>query len=253
MNCLKINFLLTALCCLLLCSCLSQQLASQSGLYKVQLDHTYKIPVDGYWTWGKGNPYANQKEGTIYIAPVDVSQVQEDHPEIAERIVTQMHKLMVAELGRILKDYSTANNCKWELTEDATSADIRIDLAIVELRTQKPLLRIAGKIAGPFAPTGVGTAVEMVAKGDITLECTIRDNHNGQLMVAFKDSNRAKMRFYKKETYLRTGHVDANLRLWSHRTAMLCRHCAPDYMGGKSFQEAVDERPLSDIIMSHLK
>ena len=40
-------------------------LESETGLYKVKLVHTMKSGVDGVWSWGKGNPYVDQKEGKI--------------------------------------------------------------------------------------------------------------------------------------------------------------------------------------------
>ena len=40
-------------------------LESETGLYKVKLVHTMKNDVDDVWSWGKGNPYVDQKEGKI--------------------------------------------------------------------------------------------------------------------------------------------------------------------------------------------
>jgi hypothetical protein len=51
-------------------------LKSESGLYDVKLERSMKVGVDGVWLWGKGNPYANQKSGRVYIAPMNVSHVK---------------------------------------------------------------------------------------------------------------------------------------------------------------------------------
>ncbi len=243
---------LCTLCCLLLASCTSQRLESESGLYNVPMTHSYKVPADGYWSWGKGNPYAHKTSGTMYIAPLDVSRVQEDYPELAPQLVEQMHALMVEDMGAMLTDANAANHTRWVLTEDAAAADIRIDLAVVGLRTQKPGLHVIAKAISRFTPTGVSDTIDFISKGDITLEGTIRDNRSGLLIFAFKDSNRAKLRFYHKDTYRRTGHVDANLRLWARRLAALCRECAYDRMGEHTLREKIENSTFADAVKARL-
>ncbi len=242
--------LLTSLCCLLLASCslMEQRLQSQSGLYDVELSHTYKVAVDGYWTWGKGSSCYHQPTGCLYIAPLDVSAVQKEYPELAPVLVEEMHGLMKTNMEKMLAESNAANRTLWRLTENEAEADIRIDLAVVSLKTQKPLLHIAAKVLGYVAPTGVGDAVELVARGDITLEGTIRDARKGELIMAFKDSNRAKLRFYHKDAYRRGGNADANLRLWAEKLAILCRECAPDRMEGQTLQDKVEQRTLGEVI-----
>ncbi len=241
------------LCCILLSSCslMEQRLQSESGLYEVPLTHSYKVPVDGFWSWGKGNPCAHQASGTLFIAPVDVSAVQEDYPELAPRIVEMMHKLMTDHMGKMLTEANSANHTRWELTPDAARADLRIDLAVVSLRSQKPGLHIAAKVLSHFTPTGVSDAIDIISKGDVTMEGTIRDNRSGQILFAFKDSNRATLRFYHKDTYRRTGHVDANLRRWAKKLATLCRECAYDRIGEHTLQEKLENRSLREVIKAY--
>ncbi len=227
---------------------MSQRLRSESGLYNVKLEHTYKAPVDGFWTWGKGNPYSHQTAGSIYIAPLNVSKVVEDNPELAPLIVEQMRTLMTNKMSAMLTEANAANHTQWVLTNDANKADLRIELAIVSLKTQKPLLHVAAKVVGHFTPTGVGDAIDYVSQGDIKLEGTIRDVRSGQLIMAFKDSNRAKLRFYHKDTYRRTGNVDANLRLWATKLAKLCRECSYDRIGNHTLKETIDNRTFKEAL-----
>ncbi len=242
------------LCCLLLgaCSFTQQRLQSESGLYNVSMEHTYKVPMDGYWTWGKGNPYTNQTCGSLYIAPLNVTCVQESYPELAPLLIEQMHGLMVEHMSTMLTDANAANHTHWVLTEDASKADIRINLAVVRVRMRKPGLGLLSKFIGFFTPKGVSNAVALISKGDISLEGTIRDNRSGQLIFAFKDSNRAKLRFYHKDTYRRTGNVDANLRLWAKRLAILCRECACDRMGEHTLQERIEASTFGDAVKARL-
>ncbi len=247
---MKAPLLLASLCCMTLASCslMEQRLQSESGLYDVKLTRSYKVPVEGYWAWGKGDPYAGQAAVVFYVAPLDVTAVQEDHPELAPNMVRQMHDLMLQDLSESFAEANAANKTQWSLTEDPALADVRFDLAVVHLRLRRPVLHVVGKVLGYVAPTGVGDAVELIAKGDITLEGTIRNNRNGELLLAFKDANRAPLRIYHKNTYSQTGHVDANLKLWAEKLAMLCRECAHDRLGDKRLSEKIEERTVTDVI-----
>ncbi len=242
--------LFASLCCLILSSCtlMEQRLKSESGLYDVPLDTSYKIPVDGFWLHGKGNPYATQKKVAFYVAPLDVSKVKEKHPELAPNLVKQMHDIMVEDLRKAFAEANAANKTQWMLTEQAAAADVRFDLALVSLRLRRPGLHVAAKVLGYVAPTGVGDAVELIAKGDITIEGTIRNARNGRLLMAFKDSNRAPLRIYHKNTYRQTGHVDANFRLWAEKLAKLCRESAHDRLGNSTIAERVKNRSAKEVI-----
>ncbi len=227
---------------------MEQRYQSESGLYNVKLESSYKVPVDAYWTWGKGDAYASKKNVNFYVAPLHVDAIQKKYPELVPGMIQQMHDLMKQDLTKAFAEANAANKTQWTLVEHPQHADIRIDLAVVHMRLRRPGLHIAAKVLGYVAPTGVGDAVELVAKGDITIEGTLRDAHNGQLYLAFKDANRAPLRIYHKNTYSQTGHVDANFKLWAEKLARLCRECAHDRLGDKLLKNKLEERSLKEVI-----
>ncbi len=94
MSCRSFVFPLCILCSILLSSCMSQQLTSQSGLYDVPLEYSPKAAANGFWAWDKGGPCAGQAAATLHIAPLNVALVQEDYPELAPQIAAQMQALM---------------------------------------------------------------------------------------------------------------------------------------------------------------
>ncbi len=251
---MKRLLLLTSLCCIMTSSCtlMEQRLASESGLYNVPLERSIKVPVDGFWLCGTGNPYAQQKKVNFYVAPLNVSLIREDYPELAASMVPQMHDLMKRKLGKAFAEANAANHTQWVVTEQEQLADVSFELAVVNLRKRRPGLHIAAKVLGYVAPTGVGDAVEFIAKGDITLEGAIRDRRSGRLLLAFKDANRAPLRFYHKDTYRQTGHVDANLKLWAEKLARLCRESAHDRLGSSTLQQKVKERRVKDVITTRV-
>ena len=67
-------------------------LKSETGLYDVKLVHTLKSGVDGVWSWGKGNPYVDQKEGKIFIAELKVDLIKDKYPRGANFMVRRMRR-----------------------------------------------------------------------------------------------------------------------------------------------------------------
>ena len=246
--------LLLILASLLCVSCAQQHtLVSESGLYDVQLRRSIKISLNGAWSWGRGNPYLNQKEGSIYIAPLDISKVEKDEPELAPLMVPQMQHYMVESLGKALREGNEANKHNWTLTDDPTTADIRVDMALVHFRPQYPVLRILSKISGNFIKVpGVTGVVGKFAEGDICIELTIRDVKTGQLLFACKDSNRKAARLISADAYKRTGNADVNLRSWAERLGKLIRYCSPDMLGDGILSEKIQNRPITDVITDRL-
>lgn len=235
----------------MLTSCRS--LDSESGLYDVSLEHTYKLPVDGIWGWGKGNPFPGKTSGFIYVAPMDISLVEKDEPERAPLLRPQMYEYIVTDLHEALSEGNRVNNMDWKLTGNPAEADIRIDVALVHFRPQRPGLRLLSSIGGPFVKVpGVSDVVGHFAEGDICIELTMRNNRNGELLMAVKDSNRKKARLYTADAYSRTGNADANLRAWAHKLARLFRESFPDKLGDKTMKQKIQERNVLDAAKAYL-
>lgn len=248
------HLLLLALVSLLCVSCAQQHtLVSESGLYDVKLNRSLKIMVNGGWTWGGGNPYLHQKTGAIYIAPMDISKVEQDEPELAPLMVPQMHQYMVDFIDKALQESNAANKANWTLTDDPAKSDIRIDTALVHFRPQRPGLRILSSIGGHFVKVpGVTGVVGKFAEGDICIELTIRDSKSGQLYMACKDSNRKTARLISAEAYKRSGNADVNLKAWAEKLGKLIRYCSPDMLGDGILREKIKNRPITDVITEHL-
>lgn len=235
---------------LLSCSCsMFRTLKSESGLYDVKLERSMKASVDGWWAWGKGNPYAAQKKGGIYMAPMDISKVVKDEPERAPLMVQQMHEYMVQEVMKSLKESNAANGTDWQVVDDEKKAQLRVDVALVHFRPQRPGLRLLSFLGGPFIKVpGVSDVVGSFSEGDICIELTIRDAKTGQLYFACKDSNRKKARLYSAAAYSTSGNADVNLHYWAERLAHLIRISSPDQMGQGTLQKKVEERSWVDVI-----
>ncbi len=249
---------LSALCCLFLSACSwvqcyqSQKLRSESSLYDVPLEHNSKVLLDGVWFSGTGNPCVNRQKVNFYVAPLNVTLVKDKYPDFPPVMVEQMDTIMTEALTKACDEANTANKTQWKVTHNEAEADISIELAVVSLRKQKPGLHIVAEVLGYVAPTGVGDAIGLIAEGDITLEGAIRDHRTGELLMAFKDSNRAKLRFYQKDAFLREGNVDANLRIWAEKLARVCRASAHDIMGSDNLKHMIEQRSRTDVIKTRL-
>lgn len=229
-----------ALAALLLTSC-GSSLESESGLYDVELKHSIKVPIDGWWSWGKGPVFKDKKSGYVYIAPLDISLVKEDEPELSALLVPQMHDYMVAYLTRVLDEANKANHTRWKITTDPSKADFRMDMAVVSLHPQRPVLRWIFFVGSFFSPIpGTGTIAGKFTNGDICIEFTIRNNRTGELLYAMKDSNRATTRLYKSEAYNSEGQADKNLQIWAQKIARLVRFYTSDKYSNQDISDLVN-------------
>lgn len=229
-----------ALAALILSSC-GSSLESESGLYDVELHHSIKVPIDGWWSWGKGPVFKDKKSGYVYIAPLDISLVQEDEPELSALLVPQMHDYMVAYLTRVLDEANKANHTRWKITTDPSKADFRMNMAVVSLRPQRPVLRWIFFVGSFFSPIpGTGTIAGKFTNGDICIEFTIRNNRTGELLYAMKDSNRATTRLYKSEAYNSEGQADKNLQIWAQKIARLVRFYTSDKYSNQDISDLVN-------------
>lgn len=229
-----------ALAALLLTSC-GSSLESESGLYDVELKHSIKVPIDGWWSWGKGPVFKDKKSGYVYIAPLDISLVKEDEPELSALLVPQMHDYMVAYLTRVLDEANKANHTRWKITTDPSKADFRMNMAVVSLRPQRPVLRWIFFVGSFFSPIpGTGTIAGKFTNGDICIEFTIRNNRTGELLYAMKDSNRTTTRLYKSEAYNSEGQADKNLQFWAQKIARLVRFYTSDKYSNQDISDLVN-------------
>ena len=225
-----------------------QHLKSESSLYNVKLNHHSKVLVDGIWTWGKGNPYAGQKSGSIYIHPLDVSLVRHAYPKESRLMVIQMQDYLVQSIAKELKAINAANHCHWVLTTNPAAADICIKTALVRFKPQKPSLKVASSVGGAIVSMpGVNRILGTIADGDIAIEGTMRDARSGQLLLAFKDANRKKVRIYTEEAYRATGNADANLKEWAGNLAKVIRMSAYDKMGNSTLKEKAKKRSYFNV------
>lgn len=231
-----------AVCSMAMVAC-KQTLVSESGLYNVELKRHPKVLADGIWTWGKGNPYARQKSGKIYIHPLDVSKVSREHAKASRVMVVQMHDYMVQSIAAELKELNKANKINWVLTTNPAEADVSIRTAIVKFVPQKPKLKAVSAIGSTVTGVpGVSKLMGIIADGNIVIEGTMRDARTGQLFLAFKDANRKTVRLYSDEAYTETGNADANLKEWAKNIASVVRLSAYDKLGNSTLQQKAEER-----------
>ena len=240
--------LISLTCLSLLITACQNTLKSDRGLYNVELQRNIKVPVDGYWTWGKGNPYEAQKSGRIYIHPLDVSLIMQDEPEAAPLMAIQMQDYMTHALVATLRESNSANDTDWKLTANPAEADVCIHTAVVKFRKMRPVINTINTVAGSFIDVpGASQFIGIIGAGNITLECTMRDARTGQLLMAFKDSNRKAVRLYNKEAYSYTGNADVNLKAWAADIAKVIRASAQDRLQHSTLQQKLEEKSYRDV------
>lgn len=246
----KITRILTGIvlmaCSILLASC-GHTLESESGLYNVKLESSYKIPLQGFWFSGNGAHYTQQKTGSIYVAPLDVSVVRRTDPEAAAEMQQRMREFVLESLGESLTELNQANHANWTLTNNPAAADLKVDMAIVHYSRQRPGVRILTNVISNWSPVPMtSTLASPLYRGDVCMELTIHDNRTGALLMAVKDENPGAPRYFRSEAYSGVGNGTAALRIWAAKLARLIRECAYDRSEGKNIRQRVEEMNLLD-------
>lgn len=219
------NCLILFVLALLFCSC-SQliSLKSESGLYDVPLKRSIsrKVPVIAYWSNDNPSTIVIDDKSYIYIAPLDIKLIEDENKLMSQTLKKSMHNYMKMDIGKAILDINKKHNRDWNLTDDAKQADIRIDMAIVQLRAQHPVLKILSKLGGGFVNIfGISSVSDYIAAGGITIEGSIRNGQTKELYFAFKDKNGKSTYLYQASAYSRIGQADTNLKYWSETLASL--------------------------------
>ena len=235
------------LCAVLLTSC-GHTLKSESGLYNVTLESSPKLPVKGYWLSGKGKRINPGTSGLIYVAPLNVKAISNKYPLAARQMRENMNKYLVVELNKAMAEINSKNHTNWQITTTpSAAADARVDMAVVHFKPQRPFLRVLVEILSFWSPVPMtSTLMSPASSGDICLECTVKNAHTGELLLAFKDENRKKPRYVNKEAYSRDGNADTNLKFWAKRLAFVIRESTYDKSGNKSLKQRVEDMGALD-------
>lgn len=242
LRCLILLFL-----CTLLCQCTNLQ--SESGLYDVRLEKNVKLDVAGSWFTDTPPPSRQKGHGSLYIAPLDIHLVYKDEPELSPVLQQKMGAYMQEGIAAALRD----SHSSWGIVSSPEKATVRIDLAIVHFRPQRPLLNLAGHITGHFVPVPfVGDAAETIAGGDIVIEGSIRDVETGRLLAAFKDNNRKKGKIYNGTMFTKLGPAEASLKSWAYSMSRLViagKHAAET---GKTVKQLIEEENYGHALLRKL-
>lgn len=243
-----LRLLLCLLCCqLLLCQC--TDLRSESGLYDVSLEKYHKLDVKGCWFVNNPELFRHEKHGSVYIAPLNIEQVRDKQPELTPVLQQKMGEYMQESVAEALQNCRSA----WTVAPTAQQATLRIDMAVVRFSPQRPALNLAGKIGSLFSPVpGVSNVTEAIAGGNIVVEGTVRDVKTGQLLMAFKDSNRKKGRIINATAFTKLGPAEASLKSWAHSmgTLIMAGHTAA--VTGKSVQQQVEDESYAHALIRRM-
>ncbi len=241
---------LLLLCCLSLTCCIREQ--HTQVLSNVPLDRSLKVAVDGYYVCPPSEKKVLPVSGTIYVAPMDVSQVKDEDADTLSAMQQAMHRYLCDEVAAALKE--VCPNGEWVLTEDAEHATLLYQTALVRFRPQRPLLRGVIGIVAAFVNIPVASrVVKQYAKGDICIEGAVRSRQTNTLLAAFKDSNRESAALYEAAAYRPTGNAEVNLRIWAKKMARFIYAGALMNTEGKSFEQVLKDRSVGDTLHAYME
>lgn len=235
------------------CVWFGQQLQPESGLFDAPLQHYYKVALDGYYISESAGRVVLPEKGSIAVAPLCTELVQ--HQAGAEYLpAMQQHMLayLKSELSEALqKEFP---NGEWVVTEDVSTATVRVDTALVRFRPQNPALRVGAAVFSPFVEVPLlSRGVKAFAKGDICIEGAVSLCSDNSLLFAFRDSNRETAALYTAEAYESTGNAELSLRIWAKKLARYIQGAAYARLHGDDIRRLIEDRPLSDTVEAYLE
>lgn len=244
----SLSSLILLLLSVLLCHCTSLQ--SESGLYDVRLERNVKLDVQGSWLTDTPCAETRQEQGSLYLAPLDIQLVYGEEPELSTILQQKMGEYMQEGVASALQEMQST----WTIAPDAENATLRIDLAIVRFRPQKPFLNLAGHITSHFVPVPfIGNATNAIAGGDIVLEGTIREVKTGKLLFAFKDSNRKKGKLFNGTMFTKLGPAEASLKSWVYSMSQLIMAGKYAAETGTTVKELIKEEGYGHALLRQLR
>ncbi len=187
------------------------------------------------------------------MADLRVDKIEKEYPRAARFMVRRMRRYITESAAKALAESNAANDADWQLTEKEEQADVRVDMAMVSFRPQKPMLRVISTIGGIFSPVpGVSSLGTRYSQGDVGIEMTIRNVKDGRLLFACKDSNRKMTGLLSKSAYRPGGNADVNMRIWADRLGKLIRSCSPDRLGKGTLRDRTKNRSWWEVFKKRL-
>ena len=185
----------------------------------------------------------------MYVAPLNVSAIAQQDPEAAEEMKKMMGAYVKEFLGKSFTEIRNANHTDWDITDSAADADLRVDIAVVHFKRQKPYLRIFTEVASNWSPVPMTSSLASpLSAGDICIEMTVRDTRSNELLMAIKDANPGKPKYFQSSAYQSYGNGIAGMRLWALKLAIVIRETAADRSHGQSMKERLEDMNLFDVV-----
>lgn len=216
--------LVLALFCVAACT---PDLKPASSLISHELTCEKKGDFDGVWAIPPTKRYERMHSGTLYFPPLNTSLIQDKYPQEAKLLQTEMHDLIVRDVGRALAENNKKLHSDWRLAPSRSEATLIVEMQIVKLVPTKGGVNLLGFIGSFFSPVpGTATVLSQFTKGSIGIEGRIYDPVRRQSIFEFKDTNKDETILFSFNDYGRFGHSEENLAKWARKIAKLIRRSA---------------------------
>lgn len=211
--------------------------------------HPDTFPV--HYTWTDTNAVAKAKITNVYIAPVDISYLRKGNGYDEWRDSVTGLDDAINELGDYAREaFKVAfkereARTKMKVTDDPTAPNTAIlEFAITGFVPTRAEIQVVGTVGSFFCPVpGVGIVADMLAAGEIAVECRVRDSSTGKIIFMFANTEGEPKALLQFAKYTYTAAAKINLKRMANDLAESCT------MSEEDISQMRREFPFSFIAM----
>lgn len=190
--------------------------------------HPDTFPV--HYTWTDTDAVAKAKITNVYIAPVDISYLRKGNGYDEWRDSVTGLDEAINELGDYAREaFKVAFKEREErtgmkVTDDPTAPNTAIlEFAITGFVPTRAEVQIVGTVGSIFCPVpGVGIVADMLAAGEIAVECRVRDSSTGKIIFMFANTEGEPKALLQFAKYTYTAAAKINLKRMANDLAESC-------------------------------
>lgn len=183
-----------------------------------------------HYTWMDTNAVMKAEFKHVYIAPVDVTRLRKGNGYDEWRNGVIGLDDAITELGEYARSsFETAfaeraNRTGLQVTNDPTTPNTAIlEFAITGFVPTRAEVQVVGTVGSFFCPVpGVGLVADMLAAGELAVECRVRDSATKKIVFMFADTEGEPKALLQFAKFTYTAAARINLKRMANELAESC-------------------------------
>lgn len=192
-----------------------------------------------HYTWMDTNAVMTAGIENVYIAPVNISYLRQGNGYDEWRDSVTGLDSAINDLGDYAREAFIAafkereQRTHMKVVDDPKTPKTAIlEFAITGFVPTRAEIQVVGTVGSIFCPfPGVGLVADVLAAGEIAVECRVKDSTTGQVIFMFADTEGEPKALLQFAKYTYTGAAKINLKRIANELAESCTMSNEDVSG----------------------